>query len=39
MSRRSFPYGDGRAGPRIAAIVEEWLEKRTLAHHRERSHQ
>jgi UDP-N-acetylglucosamine 2-epimerase (non-hydrolysing) len=39
MSRRSFPYGDGRAGPRIAAIVEEWLEKRTFAHHRERSHQ
>jgi UDP-N-acetylglucosamine 2-epimerase (non-hydrolysing) len=28
MSRRSFPYGDGRSAPRIAAIVEEWLEAR-----------
>ena len=28
MSGRSFPYGDGRSGPRIAAIIEEWLEKR-----------
>jgi UDP-N-acetylglucosamine 2-epimerase (non-hydrolysing) len=28
MSRRSFPYGDGRAAPRIAAIVEEWLVRR-----------
>jgi UDP-N-acetylglucosamine 2-epimerase (non-hydrolysing) len=28
MARPSFPYGDGRAGPRIAAIVETWLEKR-----------
>ena len=25
MSRPAFPYGDGRAAPRIAAIVEEWL--------------
>jgi UDP-N-acetylglucosamine 2-epimerase (non-hydrolysing) len=25
MSRRSFPYGDGHAAPRIAAIIEEWL--------------
>ena len=29
MSRPAFPYGDGRAAPRIAAIVEEWLEGRT----------
>jgi len=28
MSRRSFPYGDGRSGPRIAGIVEQWLERR-----------
>jgi len=27
MSRPSFPFGDGRAGPRIAAIIEEWLEE------------
>jgi UDP-N-acetylglucosamine 2-epimerase (non-hydrolysing) len=29
MSRRSFPYGDGKSGPRIAAIIEDWLEKRS----------
>jgi len=28
MSRRSFPYGDGRAAGRIAQIIDEWLEKR-----------
>ena len=28
MSRRALPFGDGRAGPRIAAIVDEWLERR-----------
>ena len=27
MRRRAFPYGDGRAGPRIASIIEEWLER------------
>ena len=27
MSRRSFPYGDGRSAPRIAAIIEDWLER------------
>lgn len=27
MSKRALPYGDGRAAPRIAAIVEEWLER------------
>ena len=26
MSRRSLPYGDGRAAPRISAIIKEWLE-------------
>jgi UDP-N-acetylglucosamine 2-epimerase (non-hydrolysing) len=25
MSRRNFPYGDGRAAPRIAAIIKQWL--------------
>lgn len=28
MSRPSFPYGDGRAGKRIAAIISDWLERR-----------
>ena len=28
MRRRSFPYGDGHAAPRIAAIIEHWLEHR-----------
>jgi UDP-N-acetylglucosamine 2-epimerase (non-hydrolysing) len=31
MGRRSLPYGDGRAAPRIAAIVERWLEARNGA--------
>jgi UDP-N-acetylglucosamine 2-epimerase (non-hydrolysing) len=26
MSRPSFPYGDGRAAPRIAGILLEWME-------------
>jgi UDP-N-acetylglucosamine 2-epimerase (non-hydrolysing) len=26
MSRPSFPYGNGHAAPRIAAIVRDWLE-------------
>jgi UDP-N-acetylglucosamine 2-epimerase (non-hydrolysing) len=26
MSRQSFPYGDGRAAARIAAIAEAWLD-------------
>jgi UDP-N-acetylglucosamine 2-epimerase (non-hydrolysing) len=26
MSRPAFPYGDGRAATRIAAIIEQWLE-------------
>jgi UDP-N-acetylglucosamine 2-epimerase (non-hydrolysing) len=25
MARRAFPFGDGRAGVRIAAIIDEWL--------------
>jgi len=29
MSRPAFPYGDGRAAQRIAAIIKEWLEARS----------
>jgi UDP-N-acetylglucosamine 2-epimerase (non-hydrolysing) len=29
MSRVSFPYGDGKAAPRIAAIIADWLEERS----------
>ena len=25
MARAAFPYGDGRAAPRIAAIIDQWL--------------
>jgi UDP-N-acetylglucosamine 2-epimerase (non-hydrolysing) len=25
MSRRSFPFGDGQAGIRIATVIEQWL--------------
>jgi UDP-N-acetylglucosamine 2-epimerase (non-hydrolysing) len=28
MARPSFPYGDGKAAPRIAAIIEQWLHAR-----------
>jgi UDP-N-acetylglucosamine 2-epimerase (non-hydrolysing) len=28
MARPAFPFGDGRAAPRIARIIEEWLEPR-----------
>jgi UDP-N-acetylglucosamine 2-epimerase (non-hydrolysing) len=28
MRKRSFPYGDGKSGRRIAAIIDEWLERR-----------
>jgi UDP-N-acetylglucosamine 2-epimerase (non-hydrolysing) len=31
MARRCFPFGDGRAGSRIAAIVEDWLAQRVNA--------
>jgi UDP-N-acetylglucosamine 2-epimerase (non-hydrolysing) len=27
MSRRSFPYGDGRAAGRIALLIDRWLER------------
>jgi UDP-N-acetylglucosamine 2-epimerase (non-hydrolysing) len=29
MSRPGFPFGDGRAGPRIAGIVMSWLQQRS----------
>jgi UDP-N-acetylglucosamine 2-epimerase (non-hydrolysing) len=28
MARRSFPYGDGRAAPRIATIILDWLNRK-----------
>jgi hypothetical protein len=28
MRQRTFPYGDGHAAPRIATIIERWLERR-----------
>jgi UDP-N-acetylglucosamine 2-epimerase (non-hydrolysing) len=28
MRRRHFPYGDGKSGPRIAAIIDDWLQRR-----------
>ena len=31
MARRSLPYGDGRAAPRIAVIIEEWLDRRPMS--------
>jgi len=31
MSRRVYPFGDGRAAPRIAAIIATWLEQTQLA--------
>lgn len=31
MRRRSFPFGDGKAAPRIAQIIEQWLEKKEAA--------
>jgi UDP-N-acetylglucosamine 2-epimerase (non-hydrolysing) len=30
MNRRTFPFGDGKAAPRIAAILADWLEERSL---------
>lgn len=30
MSRPVFPFGDGRAGPRIASIIMLWLQERSL---------
>jgi len=26
MARPAFPFGDGRAAPRIARVIAEWLE-------------
>lgn len=28
MARPCFPYGDGHAAPRIATLIEQWLENR-----------
>jgi UDP-N-acetylglucosamine 2-epimerase (non-hydrolysing) len=28
MSRPAFPFGDGRAAPRIVAAIEAWLARR-----------
>ena len=28
MARKAFPYGDGKAAPRIAASVAQWLDER-----------
>jgi UDP-N-acetylglucosamine 2-epimerase len=30
MSKPVFPFGDGRAAERIAAIIVRWLEQRSL---------
>lgn len=30
MSRCAYPFGDGRAAVRIAAIIDAWLEQRSL---------
>jgi UDP-N-acetylglucosamine 2-epimerase (non-hydrolysing) len=30
MSRQAFPYGDGRAGPRIAEVIDHWLMGRSV---------
>lgn len=29
MAKPCLPYGDGKAGPRIAAVIEAWLDRRT----------
>ena len=29
MSRKCLPYGDGKAGPRIGTIIDQWLEGKT----------
>ena len=34
MGRRAFPYGDGRAAPRIAAHIDRWLLARGARHRR-----
>ena len=30
MGRRALPFGDGRTAPRIAGLIEEWLEAKRL---------
>ena len=30
MCKKALPYGDGRAAPRIAAIIEQWLNASRL---------
>lgn len=30
MRRQRFPFGDGHAAPRIAAIIGDWLERKAL---------
>jgi UDP-N-acetylglucosamine 2-epimerase (non-hydrolysing) len=30
MTRKVFPFGDGRAAPRIAEIIDRWLQERSL---------
>jgi UDP-N-acetylglucosamine 2-epimerase (non-hydrolysing) len=32
MSRRVFPFGDGRAAGRIATIIDRWLDERPATH-------
>lgn len=39
MGVRSFPYGDGHAAPKIAQIIDEWLETRTLPRRSQAGHQ
>ncbi|WP_205478455.1 non-hydrolyzing UDP-N-acetylglucosamine 2-epimerase [Sphingomonas arenae] len=34
MSSPTLPYGDGHAGPRIAAAIEDWLERHLQAEER-----
>ena len=28
MARKSYPFGDGRAAPRIAAAIDQWIDNR-----------
>ena len=34
MARPAFPFGDGRAGERIAGTIVDWLERKSLTHRR-----
>lgn len=36
MGRRSLPYGDGSAGPRIAELIDAWLGEREMLRGRSR---